>query len=97
MKENIPEVLFEKIEYLASMILNQDLSKEALTEALLLYFCDDMDIKKEVRLNKMKRIEVISENIRSVHGVKSVTKDVNLVIDNGIQNRPQSYRYSVTE
>jgi hypothetical protein len=95
MKEDIPEVFFEKVEKLADKILKHDLSKEALTEALLLHCCDDVDIKKEVRLNKVKGIDEIKEKIKAVHDVKSVTEDVNVVRDQGMQNRPRSYRGAV--
>ena len=93
---SIPEVLFEKVKKLAVKILKHDLSKEALTEALLLHCCDDVDIKKEVRLNKGKGIDEIQEKIKAVHDVKSVTEDVNVVRDQGMQNRPRSYRGTVT-
>jgi len=96
MKEDIPEVFFEKVEKLAAKILKHDLSKDALTEALLLHCCDDVDIKKEVRLNKVKGIDEIKEKIKAVHDVKSVTEDVNVVRDQRMQNRRRSYREAVT-
>ena len=97
MKEDIPEVFFEKIEKMAERIMQHNMSKESIMETLLMNCCDDMDIKKEVRLNNIKGVEQIKEKIKMIHDIKNIEDQINVVRENRTQNRPRSYKEAVTQ